>query len=179
MTTTRRRKLPRAIRFVINALTNSDRCGHLPAAIITGGIMIVTAVTLGMPLLFKAGVFCGLWEWLATSDVDLVKQRKLIKASPWTLVNLFWFPYSLLIPRHRHPLSHSLLLGLPCRLLYALIVVNAIVWFITGTLLTPPDPSNWFNVAWQWKAALLGFAVADVIHLSKDGYGLVEMAIGR
>jgi hypothetical protein len=165
----RRAKLP-TLRQWRAMVLGSDRPGHLFAAAVTAIAMGVVAVLLRSPWVGQAGLVVVLWEWACTPDVDLANQRNRRRGSVlWRLLCWLWLPYAVLVG-HRSRFSHSLALGLPCRLAYVGIVPLALV--ATGRL----------SLAWAGEhlvVLLTGAAIADTVHLLKDGYSLEQILWGQ
>jgi hypothetical protein len=156
----------------LKSLMGSDRPGHLAAIVGVGGLVIITGTVIGSPWLMGVGGLAILWEWACTPDVDLVENRKPLKKLAmrckkrgsfivrlwrvvtgllWCLICWLWWPYGYLVS-HRSKFSHSLTVGLPCRLLYVLCVLwllwpQAFDWAIADSiqLLLSSEAAMWLR----------------------------------
>jgi uncharacterized metal-binding protein len=98
---------------------------------------------------------CGLMEHWASPDRDLEENRK------WSLSKAYWWFYGGRVD-HRSIWSHSLLLGLPVRLLWGFWPVLLPIGLLAPTWLAP---------------VLIGAIASDYTHLRLDGYTLPEMLL--
>jgi uncharacterized metal-binding protein len=79
---------------------------------------------------------------------------------------LLWLPYALLIPRHRHPLSHWPILGTTLRLVY-LLAVPVLLWWVAGHIIPLPAlPHLTLTPLIGWSVA--GLALVDALHWGMD-----------
>lgn len=148
---------------------DSNRDGHMTAVCIVGGMLFFCAASVGIQWLMWSGPVAIFWEWFATPDVDYASKRSP-HSLEWAIVCTLWLPFSWAVS-HRSILSHSLLLGLPIRLLYV---------FLLAVL--PLDHFNPGLIAWLWQhwlPILGGCAIADTTHLLKDGYWPAEIIFGK
>ncbi len=149
----------------IHTITTTVAAGALGAGMAMGKqpLPVALAVTLGC----AAGL-------LLTPDLDIrhsTASQRLVRKSGGCLIGAawaaFWWPYAhLLIPRHRHPLSHLPLLGTTIRVAY-LIAVPAVLWWMVGNFVTLPSlklpqvgPLVWWG--------LLGLIISDMLHTLMD-----------
>lgn len=107
---------------------------------------------------------------LVNPDRDLRVQSSDFKLAKWTmglglLWTIIWWPYSSLIPRHRHILSHLPILGTAGRVAYMAVWVAAAAW-LTGRV---ELVAAWWSTP---PAALLTMvillALADALHWLMD-----------
>lgn len=150
---------------------DSNRKGHVAAAAATGVVVMGYSVYSGAPPIGITALTIFAWELYATPDMDHSSRR--VWGSIWRkLWVLYWYPYAQCIS-HRSRWSHSLLFGLPLRLLYGL----APFWFWVGY--------QWWYVGTiprvleLFPFVLTGCVLADIVHLVKDGYGPVKVLLGR
>lgn len=159
-------------------LYGSNRPGHMFAAWLMSGTVVLIGAHSDNPWLVRCGLTIAAWEWLCTPDVDYAALRK--PDSPfWWIICTFWLPYSWAVP-HRSRFSHSLLYGLPCRFLYV-VSLPLMLWWMGSVMLAGESPHiNWaaFDPR-RYTWLLAGAALADMIHLAKDGYSLAEMIEGK
>ena len=149
---------------------------HALATVIAGGVLSPSLVVLGhLPIeqasAFAAGCLTGL---VINPDLDVRRfthaesvMRRTGGRLGRLLSNLWyalWWPYSRLIPRHRHPLSHMPILGTVVRLIYLAVILFAIHWLI-GLVISLPDLPMPGPLSW-WGAA--GLAVVDTLHYIMD-----------
>ena len=162
-------------------LLGSNRPGHMFAAGITGAVFLLLGAHCNNDWLVKCGCVVVAWEWACTPDVDYASRRKPDPSTEffWTLVCLLWRPYSWLVP-HRSRWSHSLLFGLPLRFVYATSLPLGL-GILLATVIQGEPPAIALSALplqdYSWLLA--GAAIADVVHLAKDGYSIVEMLEGR
>mgnify|MGYP001794816659 CR=1 FL=1 len=148
---------------------NSNRDGHMTAAIAVGIIVAIVGITTEQNWLVYAAIVVVVWEWFATPDVDCASQRRA-DSGEWLLVCLIWLPFSWAVS-HRSFLSHSLLIGLPFRIGYVALLIGWPLNHFTNGLLMEAAP--------LWPSVLTGCAIADATHLLKDGYTPMQMLFGR
>ena len=160
------------------SIFDSNRTGHMFAAISASIGVTIAAHHYGIPVLQKAGPVIFLFELVASPDVD-VEQRKPKRGKP--LRNLwvrFWDPFAEIIP-HRSKWSHSLLIGTPFRMFYLtfpFLLIGIVAAFFRGydvmawAKLTLTEP--WPFLKWLWSLRWLAIAawLNDCVHLFKDGY---------
>lgn len=111
-----------------------------------------------------AGVLFGL---LVHPDRDLRVSKIDFDIAGYTfglglLWPIFWYPYSSLIPRHRHPLSHWPIVGTLGRCLYLGLLVTIATYLLGYGVLDP------FSFWWMIPAGL-GLASSDTLHWIMDG----------
>lgn len=100
-------------------------------------------------------------------DLDLVSRPY----KRWGLLRFIWIPYQRLIPRHRHWLSHGVIVGSIVRLLY----LSA--WVSPLWLVFPGLQVQW-AVDWSKAIAFLaGVELSALNHLLLDGL-LVPLPLG-
>ena len=171
---------------------------HAAATVLAAGIAgpvayFIAGATWETSLALSVGTMAGL---LLSPDLDVrIGSRSfwLVRHSFGPLVGFFWQwfwqPYARLIPRHRHPLSHSPVIGTALRLLYLFLVFGGLYWALrefwiyiatiisgAGFLMVdqlgralPPPPSLADLLTWSlfwWAAA--GLAIADALHTLMD-----------
>jgi uncharacterized metal-binding protein len=119
---------------------------------------------------FSIGSALGI---LITPDLDIrhdIHADRVIQRSTGQVVariwELFWWLYARLIPRHRHPLSHTPLLGTGLRLLYLFLFPMLIWQGLRFFLALPPYPSLPVTIPLLWGVA--GLVFSDVLHLIMD-----------
>ena len=170
-------------------MRDSNRPGHMFAATACGAVVCGVGVAQGIPWVIQMGATIPLWEGFATPDMDHSSRRfrgGLVK-KVWLLC---WLPYQRLVP-HRSSLSHSLLIGLPIRLLYvaSLALTMWLAWQWVAYQVSPDIVWDWVQanptkfgdwlLSYAWVAAAA--AISDFIHLMKDGYlrhGLKKILFG-
>ncbi len=176
---------------MLEKFTNSNRSGHLTAAVLGGAGFAALGLWSGNIWLFKAGLWCPGYEALMSCDMDH-HARGL--SGDWTrkLWVVYWKPYAWIVP-HRSDFSHSLLLGTPIRILYSAIAPTALwlawMYFVrdihpmTFWVWITQNWQNFFKWAWMFKWFWIGGLMADFIHLCKDGYpwkyGIGGVIFGR
>ncbi len=187
------------------SIFDSNRTGHITAALLGGVGFAALGYATGNTWLFKAGLWCPGWEAIATMDMDH-KARGLSGDFVRKFWVSYWKPYAWMVP-HRSDFSHSLLLGTPLRMVYGSIFPLAL-WFGWQYMIhsvTPLDvwrwfsagvetPGDWwtltqvtaarlFRIGWFFKWFFVGSLMADFIHLCKDGYpvkyGFTGVVFGR
>jgi uncharacterized metal-binding protein len=134
-------------------------------------IYLLTGQPVTTALAFAGGCMLGL---VVTPDLD-VRQRDthagtIMRHSAGGclggLWRLLWLPYALLIPKHRHPLSHWPILGTALRLVY-LLVVPVLIWWVIGHFLPMPDlPRLTLTPLAVW--AIGGLGLVDTLHALMD-----------
>lgn len=149
---------------------NSNRDGHMTAAVVVGAVIAIAGAANDLDWLFNAGLVVVAWEWLATPDVDYANKRTA-DSIEWMLVCLLWFPFSALV-KHRSVFSHSLLVGLPVRMAYVTLLIGVPLNHFS-------DGMVWEAVSTHWQSLLLGCAISDTVHLFKDGYHPVNVIFGK
>ncbi|MEL7313561.1 MAG: DUF2227 family putative metal-binding protein [Cyanobacteria bacterium J06559_3] len=162
-------------------LRGSNRPGHMFAAGAACTVFLLLGNHFINGWLIKCGLTIFAWEWSCTPDVDCAAQRKPNPKTEffWTLVCLVWRPYSWLVP-HRSRWSHSLLFGLPLRFLYITSIPLGLgTVLFTATQGESPAIALSFVSLQDFTWLFAGAAIADVVHLAKDGYSIVEMLEGK
>ncbi len=127
-------------------------------------------VPLAESLCFTGGCMAGL---LINPDLDIrrfthaeeVVQKSFgrFMAGLWYAL---WWPYSRLVPSHRHPLSHFPLVGTFGRAFY-LGLVFVLLRSLLGLLVPLPPLSLPLSSGWLWWT-LGGLAAADSLHTLLD-----------
>lgn len=150
----------------------SNRKQHRIGNAITASLLLGGGIILGDAYPLAAPIACLLMENYATPDRDIERQR-----GNW-LMHWYWLIYAGFIPKHRHPLSHSLLFGLPFRVAWSLLPLAAAWAFYAEPQWA--DVANAAAPAWPivWRA-LLGCIISDVCHYALDDFGVVEMMVGK
>ena len=155
-------------------LLNSNRTGHIAAATALGVVVLLAAVATGHEQLVVTSVAIPVWELIATPDMDV--NSRSARRGPWyrRLWVLWWKPYALAVG-HRSRWSHSLVFGLPMR-----IVFGPLLFLLLPLAFEGPwtEPVALFYSQW-WPWVLLGCAGADTLHMVKDGYTLGEVVFGK
>lgn len=154
---------------------DSNRTGHMTAAIVTGVSLIAIALHYQSPQILTAAITVPTWELIATMDMDHASRRisgSLLRRA-WVG---YWYVYQQLVG-HRSRFSHSLLIGNPCRWAYVL-TPWILVWVLhSGASLEALQKLPTDTLFWVWMGSL----AADVVHLLKDGYlkrGVKAILIG-
>jgi len=119
---------------------------------------------------FAGGCLAGL---VIDPDLDIRRPthaEDVVRSSAGRLLAGIWFglwwPYSHLIPRHRHPLSHFPVVGTLGRVLY-LALVFVLLWFLLGLFIAlPPLTFPPLSSGLWW--ALAGLALVDALHALMD-----------
>jgi uncharacterized metal-binding protein len=94
-------------------------------------------------------------------DLDLVSRP----FKRWGLLRILWIPYQKLIPRHRHWLSHGVIVGSVVRLLYLAAWLSPL-WFVFPGL----QQIEWAGItAANAVAFLVGVEISALNHLLLDG----------
>jgi uncharacterized metal-binding protein len=105
----------------------------------------------------SAHLLAGLY---LSPDLDLVSKP----FKRWGILKLFWIPYQKLIPRHRHWLSHGVIVGSTVRLLYLSALLSPL-WFLFPGL----QQVQW-AISWEKAIAFfLGVELSALNHLLLDG----------
>lgn len=150
---------------------NSNRDGHLTAALFVGATVMTAGFFTSSEAVQLAGAVVPVWELIASPDMDIPTRRVRGSFARRAWVT-FWKPFARVVA-HRSPLSHSLLWGLPCRAAYVLALPVAVLLLSGWTMM------ELWAIALQWWPVLLGMAIADAVHMAKDGYGIVNVIFGR
>jgi uncharacterized metal-binding protein len=150
---------------------------HAIATVIAGGalsgLLVATQRPLDETVAFAAGCLSNLF---INPDLDLREvtytKRVFTGSLGWLLARLWyalWWPYAhLLIPRHRHPLSHWPLLGTALRLLYLGLVFGVPLYLAGWAFKMPPFPEippETFTLLGWWVG---GLVTADTLHTLMD-----------
>ncbi len=149
---------------------------HAAATVITAGVASPAIVFLAQQpplsaIAFAAGCMVGL---VVTPDLDVryrnTYSETIMRHTAGRFVGLLWdilwLPYAYLIPRHRHWLSHTPLLGTALRLLY-LLILPALIWWILGYFAALPAlPQITLSPVASW--ALGGLVLVDALHWAMD-----------
>ena len=152
---------------------NSGRKQHLPANIIaSAGVLAIDLLITASPAAMITGIACHVTELWAWPDRDVQHLRRGFFLCHW-----YWLIYERFIPRHRHPMSHSLVPGLiirlawgfwPLLLLWLSLLADAIaahsfpLWLITVPL-----------------RCIIGAIVSDCTHYLMDGYTPDKWLFGK
>lgn len=144
-------------RMRLSKLLNSNRTGHMTAAIATGLSILAISTQIYDPniqsITRHIGFIVPLWELLATPDMDH-NSRRMGGSLFRRLWVLFWLPYQKLV-KHRSKWSHSIIPGTLARMAY--------VWVLPLLII-----GAGFD-AWM-VPFIVAPIVADTVHLLKDGY---------
>ncbi len=143
----------------------------LAAGAVGSSLYFLGGEPLNIAAAFTTGCLLGL---VITPDLDMrhpTESQHLVRKTGGCLAGLvwtwFWWPYAhLLIPSHRHPLSHLPLIGTALRLGYA-IALPAMLWWALGRFTQLPAltlPSLTPLGLW----ALGGLALSDTLHTFMD-----------
>lgn len=149
--------------------------------------LLIAAVTLPVTLKYTQSIDLALWAgggaffsgWMFGPDLDHRTDSKPLQR--WGPLRPIWYPYrKILIPRHRHPLSHCPVLGTVVRCLYLLfwftmllalaVQVGPFLNFEIGSL---DDAIAYFQgLANEYRLELIwlfiGLAVGDIGHIMAD-----------
>jgi len=112
-----------------------------------------------------AGCLVGV---VITPDLDVrhqVRSHEVIRRAGGCLAgalwSLLWWPYSRLIPYHRHWLSHTPIIGTSLRAAYIGLIVYGVVRLIGLDVLLP----------WWFTWSMAGLLMADAMHWLMDQFG--------
>ncbi len=135
---------------------------HDRAITVTTPVMLATAIASGHA---EVGLIATASYYLAgmylSPDLDLVSRP----FKRWGFLRWLWLPYQRLIPRHRHWLSHGLVIGSLVRLLYLAALVSPLWLFFPGL-----QQTQWSGVtAPNAMAAFCGVEISALNHLLLDG----------
>lgn len=98
---------------------------------------------------------------LLSPDLDLISQSY----KRWGPLRGIWVPYQKFIPKHRHWLSHGILIGSVLRLLY-LSIWGTLLWLIVPAL----SQVHWVGVTiHNFAAFFIGIELSAINHLLLDG----------
>ncbi len=145
---------------------------------------LLTAGALGAGMYFLAGqpfttavVAAGgcLAGLLINPDLDIrhsTESRRLVRQTAGPVLGAFWaglwWPYShLLIPSHRHPLSHLPLVGTAIRLIY-LLIMYFLIWGLFRLAFPLPLFPQLPLTSGQYWWGIGGLALADMLHTMMD-----------
>lgn len=147
---------------------------HAAASVIIASTMILPAILFYIPGLFiSLGCFLGV---ILTPDLDVESPvhshytvGKIGKYAgdifgfilKW-IWRVFWYPYSIFIPKHRHWISHAPILGTFSRLIYIA------VFFVPLVILAPEILHIFYN--WYFIYLVFGLIISDVAHWIMDGF---------
>jgi uncharacterized metal-binding protein len=125
-------------------------------------------------------IVCRMTEVFISPDVD---QANLWGAKRGNIIYRIWWSLFGALTPHRSKMSHSLLLGLPCRLTWAFVPFFFIAYgaYEIGWLDSNQIQDAFFLVKennW-YSMVLLGAFISDFFHLVLDDYGLVEIIFGK
>lgn len=125
-------------------------------------------------------ITCRVTELLMSPDVDQANTWGSRRGSiPY---RLWWSIFGSFTP-HRSRFSHSLLFGLPCRLMWALMPVFLMICgaYSLGLLSNGQIQSFLFLVELNniHMMILAGAIISDFFHLVLDDYGLLEIIFGK
>lgn len=97
---------------------------------------------------------------LLSPDLDLISRPY----KRWGLLRFIWVPYQRLIPRHRHWLSHGVIVGSVVRLLYLA------AWVSPLWLMFPALAQVQWEIDWEKAIAFFcGIELSSLNHLLLDG----------
>jgi uncharacterized metal-binding protein len=113
----------------------------------------------------EIGIICASAHLLAglylSPDLDLVSRP----FKRWGCLRIVWIPYQKLVPRHRHWLSHGIIVGSALRLIYVAALLSPL-WFIFPGL----QQVKWAGItAANVIAFLVGVEISALNHLLLDG----------
>ena len=153
----------------------SDGKTHAVATAVLGGIATpvlfrMGGATFATSLAFAAGCLAGL---VINPDLDIrhtTHSEDVLRHSIGGVAAGLWFglwwPYSHLIPYHRHLLSHFPLVGTTLRLLYLALIIG-LLWGVAAAALHVPGPFlPELGDGFFWWAG--GLAAADALHTLMD-----------
>jgi len=172
-------------KYIYNLTQDSDRAGHLTAAVTVGFVIAGLGLHYHNLLLIKAGCFTPVIEYLFTPDHDHNSRR--IKGGLFRRLHLlYWAPFKYGVA-HRSRWSHSLLFGTPFRTGYVLLpwVVAAIAFYPTQASqlfqMIQSDPIAALEWGTRWDWIPLAMIASDTTHLIKDGFWRKpwEMFLGK
>ena len=150
----------------------------MAAAITVSAIAVGTGVYLNNPFVVKMGAVVWIFEWLASPDMDSRshqvnrKHNNSVQRRIWLS---YWYLYRRFIP-HRSPLSHSLLIGMPLRLLHLALPVAVICYLAAPGAsiymweLVRNNPEAALATGAQYDWFLYGAVLSNVTHFVKDGF---------
>jgi len=125
-------------------------------------------------------ITCRSTELLISPDVD--------QANSWgakrgfIFYRIWWSLFGSFTP-HRSRFSHSLLFGLPCRLMWALMPIFLIAFGALQFELLSSDQIQDFLFLIELNNVhmmiLVGAIISDFFHLVLDDYGLLEIIFGK
>jgi uncharacterized metal-binding protein len=135
---------------------------HDRAITLTTPIMLAAAIASGHA---DVGLIATASYYLAgmylSPDLDLVSRP----FKRWGFLRWLWLPYQRLIPRHRHWLSHGLVIGSIVRLLYLATLVSPLLVLFPGL-----QRIQWVGVTLPNVVAfLVGVELSALNHLLLDG----------
>jgi len=135
---------------------------HDRAITATTPIMLAAAIASGHA---EVGLIATASYYLAgmylSPDLDLVSRPY----KRWGFLRWVWLPYQRLIPRHRHWLSHGLVIGSAVRLVYLAALVSPLWFFLPGL-----QQVQWSGVtAPNAMAVFCGVELSAINHLLLDG----------
>ncbi len=140
------------------------------AGVFGPSLYLLGHVPLAESLCFTCGCMAGL---LINPDLDMRRfthAEEVVKksfgrfmAGMWYAL---WWPYSRLVPGHRHPLSHFPLVGTFGRAVY-LGLVLVLLRSLLGLLVPLPPLVLPLSSGWLWWS-LGGLAAADILHTMLD-----------
>lgn len=136
---------------------NHDLSILFTSPIILGGGIHYFGLNLGI----IAGAAHFLGGMYLSPDLDLVSRPY----KRWGYLRWIWIPYQEMIPRHRHFLSHGLVIGSLVRLLYLGVLISPLVLALPGL-----REMDWAGMTWGNAIAFfLGVELSALNHLLLDG----------
>jgi uncharacterized metal-binding protein len=148
----------------------------LAGGVLSGGLLILARLPLPDTLAFAGGCLSGL---LINPDLDMTNfthaegvMRATFGKLGGSLARLWyglWWPYShLIIPKHRHPLSHFPVLGTALRLIYLaafFLLAGYILSWVFKIPALPTIPPRLITI-FGWSVG--GLVVVDTLHYLMD-----------
>lgn len=135
---------------------NHDRSIYFTSPIIT----IAASYHAGLELGLITGVAHLIGGLMLSPDLDLISRP----FKRWGFLKIIWVPYQQLIPRHRHWLSHGVIVGSALRLVY-------LAAWLSPLLLAFPLNQFQLNSANMTRAIAIfvGVELSALNHLILDG----------
>ena len=155
----------------------SGKVHAFTSVLVTSAVGSTLLVAGGPPLASVAAITGGCLAGLVVNpDLDvrrpthshyLVRRSGgLILALAWRVL---WWPYAnLLIPYHRHPLSHFPILGTAVRVGYLLGILALAWWVMRVFFPLPAFTPLLFEPLWWWGFG--GLALVDILHALMDWF---------
>ncbi len=142
----------------------------LAAGVFGPSLHLLGRVPLVESLCFVSGCMAGL---LVNPDLDVrhfTHAEQVVRKSVGRLLAglwyALWWPYSRLVPFHRHPMSHFPIVGTFGRILYISLFL-LLIRGLLGLLVTLPPLSIPLSSGWLWWG-FGGLAAVDALHTLLD-----------